>query len=224
MIIIASETSRGKTALSLQIASHMALDDQALKVAIFSFEMDAQQLRQRIISNRAGVRLNAMRYCEMTDRDIAKLKAFKEKTPSGRTIVIEDSFSLTVEGVLTRCRKLKSMGELHVVIVDYLQLVNPNSSKSGSRQAEVQEISRNLKLMAGRLGVVVIALSQVNDLGQLRESRAISHDSDIILQFIDDKENQTTEREIEIVKNRNGASGKKINLHFYGDYTSFSDQ
>jgi replicative DNA helicase len=224
MVVIASETSRGKTALSLQIAGHMALDEQDLKIALFSFEMNAHQITERIISNRSEVRLSAMRYCEMNDRDIEKLKSFKQNTPPGRTIIIEDSFALTVEGVLSRCRRLKNNGELHAVVVDYLQLVNPTNTKSQNRQTDVQEISRNLKLLAGRLGVVVIALSQVNDLGQMRESRAISHDADIILQIRDnDDASGTSEREIEILKNRNGPRGKTVKLHFYGDYTSFSD-
>jgi replicative DNA helicase len=226
MVVVASETSRGKSALGVQMGTHMALGDQALKVAIFSFEMEHRAILQRIISARAEVRMNAIRYSELSDRDIEKLRSLPDTVPGGRTMVIEDSFSLSIDGVLSRCRRLKASGQLHVIIVDYLQLVNPgNRNNATNRQQEVAEISRSLKLLAGQLNVVVIGLSQVNDSGQTRESRAIEQDADVVLKIQDDEQSEsTTEREIIIRKNRSGARGKKIKVDFYGDYVSFANK
>jgi replicative DNA helicase len=225
MIVIASETSRGKTALGVQMGAHMALGDQRLKVAIFSFEMNRQEICQRIISARAGVRMKAIRYSELNDNEIERLRVFRESVPDNRTIVIEDCFSLTIDGIFSRCRRLKAAGELDAVIVDYLQLVNPTTRSNSNRQQEVAEISRNLKLLAGQLKVLVIGLSQVNEAGAMRESRAIAQDSDIILKIQDDeKSDSTSEREIIIEKNRHGTRGKRVKVDFFGEYVSFANK
>jgi replicative DNA helicase len=224
LMVIASETSRGKTALAVQMATYMALGDQGLKVAIFSFEMGEEQIVERIISARATVRMSSIRYNECTDLDWKKLDAFESELTDERLIVIEDSFCLSVDGIRARCRELKSRGELHAVIVDYVQLVNP-SGRSSNRQQEVAEVSRNLKLIAGNLDVLVIGLSQVNEAGQMRESRAIEQDADIILQIRDDdKSESTSEREILVKKNRNGPRNKRIKVDFFGEYVSFQDR
>lgn len=225
MVVIASETSRGKTALAVQMGGYMALGSQALKVALFSFEMDLRSIVQRIISARAEVRMHAIRYSELTDAEIEKLRAFPQTVPGGRTIVIEDAFSLSIDGVFSRCRRLKASGELHVAIIDYLQLVTPGNRNNSNRQQEVAEISRNLKLLAGQLNIVVIGLSQVNEAGQTRESRAIEQDADIVLKIQDDEESDSTsERQIIIRKNRSGARGKKVKVDFFGEYVSFADK
>jgi replicative DNA helicase len=224
LMVIASETSRGKTALAVQMAINMALGDQSLKVAIFSFEMGEEQIVDRILSSRAVVRMSSIRYNECDETDWKKLRAFESELTDERLIVIEDSFMLSIDGIRARCRELKSKGDLHVVIVDYVQLVNP-SGRSNNRQQEVAEISRNLKLIAGNLDVLVIGLSQVNEAGQMRESRAIAQDADIILQIKDeDKSESTSEREIIVLKNRNGPRNKRIKVDFFGDYVSFQDR
>jgi replicative DNA helicase len=225
MIVIASETSRGKTALGVQMGAHMALGEQKLKIVIFSFEMNRQEICQRIISARVGVRMKAIRYSELSDNEIEKLRAFRDSAPENRTIVIEDSFSLTIDGIFLRCRRLKAAGELHVVIVDYLQLVNPINRNNSNRQQEVAEISRNLKLLAGQLKVLVIGLSQVNEAGAMRESRAIAQDADVILKIQDDeRSDSTSEREIIIEKNRHGTRGKRVKVDFFGEYVSFANK
>lgn len=227
LVVIGGQTSRGKTNLALQVVAHTALGEQKLKVVVFSYEMNREQLRKRIIANKATIRLSALRYPEehLTEDDLRKLHAFQSGTPKIRCIVIEDSYAMTAEALNVRCRYLKLTGGLDVVVVDYLQLIPP-STKEANRQREVAEISRKLKIMAGQLDLVVVALSQLNEQGALRESRAIGQDADAILIIQDpDKDETTSERHVKIDKVRQGAVPKDpIKLEFYGDYASWEDR
>jgi replicative DNA helicase len=226
LVVIGGQTSRGKTNLALKVVAHTSLGNQALKCVVFSYEMNREQVRKRLIANQATIRLSALRYPEenFTDADMEKLKALYARTPRGRCIVIEDSYALTIEALNSRCRRLKKSGGLDLCVVDYLQLIPPGV-KETNRQREVAEISRKLKIMAGQLGLVVVALSQLNEAGQLRESRAIAQDADSILIIQDqDKDEQTSERCVRIDKVRQGAVPKDpIKLEFYGDYASWTD-
>jgi replicative DNA helicase len=226
-VVIAAQTSKGKSSLALKVAAHVSLGDQQLKTIVFSYEMNRQKVRKRIISSRASIRLSALRYPEehFTEEDMKKLQEFYRQTPRGRCIMIEDSYILTIEAVSSRCRQLKVTGGLDVVIVDYLQLMPP-SIRDSNRQREVAEMSRKLKALAMQLDVVVVALSQLNEQGQLRESRAIGQDADYILIIQDkDEDKFSTERELIVDKVRDGTgAGQKIKLNFYGDYASWEDQ
>jgi replicative DNA helicase len=226
LLVIGAETSQGKTALALNMACHMALGEQRKKVALFSFEMTKQTLVERMLSSGAQVPLRDIRDGELSAEQKVRIDKMIEGIPSERTIVMEDSFGLDVAGIVSRCRMLKVTGELDVVIVDYLQLVNPSAfSRDSSRQREVAEISRRLKVIAGELQVVVIALSQLNDDGKLRESRAIGQDADIILIISEPKNSDDCfEREIYIDKCRNGQCGQRVKVDFFGEYVSFADK
>jgi replicative DNA helicase len=226
LVVIGGQSSRGKTNLALQIVSHVSLGSQNLKSVMFSYEMTSEQIRKRIIASRATILLSALRYPEenFTETDMEKLERFYERTPKGRCIVIEDSYSLTVDALNSRCRRLKISGGLDVVAVDYLQLIPP-SIKEANRQREVAEISRRLKIMACELNLVVVALSQLNEQGLLRESRAIGQDADYILIIQDDADETTSERQIKIEKVRQGRVPKDpIKLQFYGDHASWADE
>jgi replicative DNA helicase len=222
-VVIGAETSYGKTALALQIAAHVALGKQQKKVAIFSMEMSKQALAERVISAQSGVRLRAIRSGEVSEDENQKIDRFVTSVPGGRTIAVEDAYNLDINGIVSRCRKLKATGQLDMVIVDYLQLVSPAITRDSSRQREVADISRRLKVLAGELDVVVVALSQLNDEGKLRESRAIGQDADIVLIIKDAKDSEDAfQREIVILKARNGPRGEKVLVDFYGEYASFS--
>lgn len=224
-MVIGAETSYGKTALAMQMACHVALGEQKKKVAVFSFEMNRHALAQRIIASQASVRMRAIRLCELTDDEMQKMSTFAQSIPAGRTIAIEDAFNLDVNGIISRCRKLKATGELDMIIVDYLQLVSPAITRDSSRQREIADISRRLKVLAGELGVVVIALSQLNEEGKLRESRAIGQDADFVLLIKEPKDSSDSfEREIWIDKARNGPRGQKVKVDFFGEYVSFSNK
>jgi replicative DNA helicase len=224
-VVIGAETSYGKTALALQIAAHVSLGKQQKKVAIFSMEMSKQALAERMMSAQSGVRLRAVRTGELSEEENKKIDQFASSVPGGRTIDVEDAYNLDIAGIISRCRKLKATGELDMVIVDYLQLVSPAITRDSSRQREVADISRRLKVLAGELGVVVVALSQLNDEGKLRESRAIGQDADFVLIIKDAKDSEDAfHREILILKARNGPRGEKVLVDFYGDYASFSSK
>ena len=118
---------------------------------------------------------------------------------------------------------MNAKNKLELVIVDYIQLVSPSVGRGDNREREVADISRKLKLLAGELGIPVIGLSQLNDEGKMRESRAISQDADIILRIeVPDPQNDQF-REIVIEKQRNGPRGQKLPVKFLGQYVMFED-
>jgi len=224
-IVIGGETSFGKTALALNMATYLALGPQAKKVAIFSFEMTKEDIYSRIMASCAQIPLSMVRFRNLDDRYRKQLSDWVKTVPKGcRTITVQEGYSLDITEIVNRCRRLKATGDLHVVVVDYLQLVNPSSFRESNRQREVADISRRLKVMAGELGVVVIALSQLNDAGQLRESRAIGQDADVVLTIKEGKSDDALEKIISIDKNRHGPHGQKVPVAFYGDYVTFSDK
>lgn len=225
LLVVAAETSRGKTALALQMAAHMALGKQALKVAVFSYEMNPLSLRQRIVSAQAEIRLKAIRAREFTDQEREKYKAFRNSLPRGRSIIIVDSYAMTITDVIAHLRKLKATDDLDAAVIDYLQLVNPANTRDSSREREVAEIARRLKTSAGEINIVMVALSQLNDQGQLRESRAIGQHSDDVLIIKENKDAEDSfEREILLDKMRNGPRGQRIKVDFFGDYVSFANK
>jgi len=223
-VVIAAETSYGKTTLALNIALHAALGPQKKKVAIFSFEMSASDICKRLTASGAAVPLRSLRYNQTSAEEETKVENFYRSIPENRTIVIEEGYSFDITEVVSRCRRLKATGELDIVIVDYLQLVNPAITREINRQREVADISRRLKVMAGELKVVVIALSQLNESGRLRESRAIGQDADLVLFIEDSKSEDSLEKQIRIGKARNGPRDQKVSVAFYGDYVTFSDK
>jgi replicative DNA helicase len=107
-------------------------------------------------------------------------------------------------------------------VVDYLQLVS-SGTKETSREREIAEISRRLRLLALELEIPVVALSQLNDQGYLRESRAIGHDADTVIHIEDSDSEDAFERNVVLVKNRNGRCGEKVKLNFYGEFMTFED-
>jgi replicative DNA helicase len=137
-----------------------------------------------------------------------------------RQVWIEEGHPITIAAIAAKCRALKPNG-LSVLLVDYLQLVTPTASRrDSSREREVAAISRELKSLALELGVVVLALSQVNEEGQLRESRAIGQDADIVLQIRQEAQNDAV---IQIRKHRAGPRGA-VPVVFHGDQLRFSER
>jgi replicative DNA helicase len=135
---------------------------------------------------------------------------------------IEDEHPIDARYVASKCRALAARGGLSLVVVDYLQLVSPAvaGKRDSSREREVAEISRALKSLALELNVVVLALSQLNDAGQLRESRAIGQDADIVLHIAGEDDGKP--ERIEIQKHRNGPRCQ-VPVNFDGRFMRFSD-
>jgi replicative DNA helicase len=212
-IVISGDTGGGKSAL----ASQAVLESREANFAIFSLEMHARSLITRMLAAEGNIQFCNLRKGRLLDREYPLLTQAVERL-SKRSIWIEDERPIDAHSIAARCRVLKHKG-LSAIVVDYLQLVTPSGrgKRDFSREREVAEISRSLKSLALDLGIVVIALSQVNEDGQLRESRTIGQDADIVLQIIADDR----ERSIQVRKHRNGPRAR-IPVQFDGACMRFS--
>ncbi len=235
LILIAARPAMGKTAFVLNIAQHVAFR-QNKTVAIFSLEMSKEELINRMFSLESSVEAQNLRTGQLNDEEWDKL--IESAGVIGRSkLFIDDTPSITVAELRTKCRKLKLEQDLSLIIIDYLQLMS-GSGRSESRQQEVSEISRSLKALARELSVPVVALSQLSRavesrpdkrpmMSDLRESGAIEQDADLVM-FIyrDDYYNHDTPKkdiaEIIIAKQRAGSIGT-VELAWLPKYTKFAN-
>ena len=226
----------GKTAFSLHVAEHVALELNT-PVAVFSMEMGGAQLAMRMLGSVGKLDQHKVRTGRLDDEDWPKLTHALGKLNEA-PIFIDESAALNALEVRARARRLyRQHGELGLIVVDYLQLMS-SSSQGENRATEISEISRALKGLAKELKVPLIALSQLNRsleqrpnkrpvMSDLRESGAIEQDADVIL-FIyrDEVYNPDSQdkgvAEIIIGKQRNGPIGK-VDLAFLGEYTRFEN-
>lgn len=235
LLILAARPSMGKTALALNIALNAARE---VPVAIFSMEMSASQLGQRILSMTSGVQLSEIATGQFDDQDAESMMMSMTEIYDARKHVEIDDSTLTMAELRMRARRLKRKYNVGLIVIDYIQLIIGDKSYKGNRVQEVSDISRQLKALAKELNVPVLALSQLNRgaevradkrplLSDLRESGSIEQDADIVM-FIyrDDYYNENSERknvaEIHVAKNRNGATGR-CNLFFDGSKCRFRD-
>lgn len=235
LVLVAARPAMGKSAFALNIATNAALSANT-GVAIFSLEMSKEQMANRILGSVAMVDGNSIRTGRIADDDWIKLAtASGELSKTG--IVIDDTPGISVMEIRAKCRKLKMEKDIGLVIIDYLQLVQ-GSSKSSSREQEIAEISRSLKILAKEINVPVIALSQLSRapeqrpdhrpmLSDLRESGSIEQDADIVMfLYRDDYYNPDTEKknvaEVIIAKHRAGSTGT-VELAWQGSYTKFAN-
>ncbi len=236
LIVLAARPSMGKTALAINIAEHVALNE-GLPVAVFSMEMGAAQLAVRIVGSIGRIDQGHLRTGKLTDEEWPRLTEAIEKL---RTISlhIDETAGLTSSELRANARRLsRQCGKLGLIVVDYLQLMSGSSSDGENRATELGEISRGLKMLAKELQCPVIALSQLNRsvetrpdkrpmMSDLRESGAIEQDADIIM-FIYRDEYYTKDAckepgvaEIIIAKQRNGPTGV-VKLTFLKNITKF---
>ncbi|MCF0124708.1 MAG: replicative DNA helicase [Clostridia bacterium] len=204
LILIAARPAMGKTAFALNIATNAAVRANTA-VAIFSLEMSKDQLVNRILCSEAMVDSNKVRTGKLDEDDWVKL-AGSIGPLSESKIYIDDTPGITITDIRTKCRKLKMEKNIGMVVIDYLQLIQGNGRKGGSREQEISEISRSLKILAKELNVPVIALSQLSRaaeqrpdhrpmLSDLRESGAIEQDADIVMfLYRDDYYNKESEK------------------------------
>lgn len=237
LIILAARPSLGKTSLALDIARNAALQKGA-KVGIFSIEMSREQLVDRLISSQSDVNLWKIRTGNLSstgeDNDFMRIQNALGVL-SEASIFIDDTPSPTVIHMRAMARRLQSEHGLDLIIVDYLQLMQPRSGTDNIVQ-QVTEISRALKALARELNVPVLALSQLSRaveqrspqiprLSDLRESGSLEQDSDVVM-FIyrEDRDKQDSDKkniaEIHVAKHRNGPLGK-VSLYFDESITSF---
>ena len=234
LILVAARPAMGKTAFALNIATNAALRGNA-PVAIFSLEMSKDQLVNRILCSEAMVDSNKVRTGKLEEDDWVKL-AGAIGPLSESEIYIDDTPGISVMEIRTKCRKLKMEKNIGLVVIDYLQLVQGSNKRQASREQEISEISRSLKILAKEINVPVIALSQLSRaveqrpdhrpmLSDLRESGAIEQDADIVMfLYRDDYYNKESEKkdiaEVIIAKQRGGQTGT-VELLWMGNYTKF---
>ena len=234
LILIAARPAMGKSAFALNIATNAAIKAKVPTV-IFSLEMSKEQMVNRIMCSEAMVDSNKVRTGKLEEEDWVKL-AGTIGTLSEAEIYIDDTPGISVMEIRAKCRKLKLEKNIGLVVIDYLQLIQGSNKRNSSREQEISEISRSLKILAKEIGVPVVALSQLSRaveqrpdhrpmLSDLRESGAIEQDADIVMfLYRDDYYNQESEKkdiaEVIIAKHRGGSTGT-VELLWLGSYTKF---
>ena len=235
LILIAARPAMGKSAFALNIATNAALKAKVPAV-LFSLEMSKEQMVNRILCSEAMVDSNKVRTGKIDDDDWIKL-ADTMGDLSEAPIYIDDTPGISINEIRAKCRKLKLEKNIGLVVIDYLQLVQGSSKRAqGSREQEISEISRSLKILAKEINVPVIALSQLSRapeqrpdhrpmLSDLRESGAIEQDADIVMfLYRDDYYNEDSEdkglAEVIVAKHRAGSTGT-VKLLWMGNYTKF---
>ncbi|MDD3067770.1 MAG: replicative DNA helicase, partial [Acholeplasmataceae bacterium] len=232
LIILAARPSMGKSAFAMNLALNVAKrnNDGQAGVAIFSLEMSNEQLVSRMLSAEANIENTKIKTGSLTSREWQFLEGGMQSL-SRLPIVFDDSSSVTVSDIRAKCRKLSQEGKLDFVVIDYLQLIKGDDSRSGNRQEEVAKISRGLKQMARELKVPILALSQLSRdvekredkrpvLSDLRESGSIEQDADIVMflyrndYYERNAESKTGEVELSVAKNRQGAAGITLKFRF----------
>jgi len=251
LIILAARPSMGKTALALNFLVNAAIK-QNITTAMFSVEMPAEQLMQRMISAQSGVNGDKLRSLDLSDKDWTKIDVAANQLSKAK-IFVDDTSAIKLGDLAVKARKLKSLhDDLSLIVVDYLQIVKASeqAAREGS-QKEITEISQGLKALARELEVPIIALSQLSRdnekrdnkrpmLSDLRESGAIEQDADLVMfiyreDYFDNQKGAKNKEEeekkdngssgiaeVSISKHRNGATGV-VKLVFLKEYGLFSN-
>ena len=241
LIILAARPAMGKTALALNLGMYTALRNPGA-VAFFSLEMPAESLMKRLLSAKSQVEGNKLRGGNISDDELNRLNEAGNELGAAK-IFIDDSASIKVSQIFSKCRKLMSEYGLSLIVIDYLQLISGSGRGGGdNRQQEVSEISRNLKILAKEMNCPVIALSQLSRsveqrtdkqpmLSDLRESGAIEQDADIVMfLYREDYYKKTSEQEersdinevvdLNLAKHRNCSVGH-VSLVFNKSISAF---
>jgi replicative DNA helicase len=235
MIIVAARPAMGKSTLALDFCRSASIASN-LTSAFFSLEMTRSEITMRLLSAEAKIPLNHIRNGNMREEDWDKLARHMGKVSSA-PMFIDDSPNMTMMEIRAKARRLKQRHDLKLIVIDYLQLMT-SGRKVESRQLEVSEFSRQIKLLAKELEIPIIALSQLNRgpeqrgdkrpmMSDLRESGSIEQDADmvILLHRDDVYEKESTrpgEADLIVAKHRNGAT-RDITVAFQGHYSRFVD-
>lgn len=236
LVIVAARPSMGKTAFALNIAQNAAVKGDA-SVLMFSLEMSKEQLGQRLLAMESKVDMENIKKGKIERADWDRIMLAVD-TLSGANIQIDDSPALSVFEIKNKCRRMKAEHGLDLVVIDYLQLMR-SEGKAESRQQEISNLSRYLKLLAREMDCPVIVLSQLSRapeqrpnhrpvLSDLRESGSIEQDADIVIfLYRDDYYNEDSEKpgvcEVNLAKHRSGPTGS-LELTWVARYTKFSDK
>ena len=237
LVLIAARPAMGKTAFALNIATYAAVSANT-PVVVFSLEMSKEQCANRILCSQAMVDSEKVAKGDISEEDWSKLAIASGELSESAGIYIDDSAGINIAEIRAKCRKLKLEKNIGLVVIDYLQLIQ-GSGNTKSREQEIAEISRSLKILAKEIDVPVIALSQLSRapearpdhrpmLQDLRESGSIEQDADIVMfLYRDDYYNPETEAkniaEVIIAKHRAGPTGT-VELLWMPSYTKFANK
>ncbi len=234
MIIIAARPAVGKSTLALDFARSAAIKHKQT-TAIFSLEMSASEIMTRLLSAEGTMKLHHLRTGKVSEDDWDRLAKVSGRIQSA-PMFIDDSPNLTMMEIRAKARRLKQRHDLKLVIIDYLQLMT-SGKKVESRQLEVSEFSRQIKLLAKELEIPVIAISQLNRgseqrgdkkplLSDLRESGSLEQDADMVIlvhrEEIYNRDERPGEADLIVAKHRNGQT-KDLTVAFQGHYSRFVD-
>lgn len=236
LVVVGARPAMGKTAFALGIASNAALY-HGKPALVFSLEMSQLELTQRILCSEARVDASRVRSGKLNEGDWEKIHHAVGRLADA-PVWIDDNPNVTVMEIRSKARKLKSqLGELGVVVVDYIQLMTGRTSAE-NRQVEVAEISRGLKILAREIETPVVALAQLNRsleqradkrpmLSDLRESGSLEQDADVVLFLYRDEvyNRESADQgmaEVIVAKHRSGPTGI-VRLAFLGQYTKFAN-
>ncbi|MDD3953100.1 MAG: replicative DNA helicase [Lentisphaeria bacterium] len=240
LFVLAARPSIGKTALALNIAANIALGGTPVPVGIFSLEMPAQQLVQRLICSEAKVSVSRFINKVPPRWVINNIKEAATRLRNSR-MVIDDTGAIDILELRAKARRMKSRENVGVIFVDYLQLIHTDAGRNASRENEVSKISGALKALAKELHIPIVVLAQLNrqaeqgekpKLSNLRESGAIEQDADVVTllhrerdkQYSQGEDNEAgLDAELIIAKNRNGATGVQ-QLLFFPPFTRFENK
>ena len=237
LIILAARPAMGKTAFALNIATNAATKSD-IPVLLFSLEMSKEQLVNSVLCSEAMVDSNKLKTGKIEENDWVKIVEALGPL-SEAEMYIDDTAGISITEIRAKARKLKLEKNIGLIIIDYLQLIQGSGNRrNGSREQEISEISRSLKILAKELDIPVIALSQLSRaaeqrsdhrpmLSDLRESGSIEQDADIVMfLYRDDYYNEESESkniaEVIIAKNRSGSVGTAEML-WMSNYTKFAN-
>ena len=244
LLILAARPAMGKSAMAMNLAMNVANKNRNgnATVAIFSLEMSAEQLVERMVSCDSSIRLNQIKNGHIPKNDWIRFTTSCSKL-GGMNLYFDDSPGSTIASIRAKCRKLKTDERgLDFIVIDYLQLIEGDaSSQRDTQQAKITKITRSLKLMARELEVPVLALSQLSRdvekregdkrpiMADLRDSGSIEQDADIVMfLYREDYYNHQSERKGEadliIAKNRSGSTSEGLPFIFTGEFQRFKEK
>lgn len=233
LVIVAARPAVGKSTFALDIARAAAIKHNKATI-FFSLEMGRAEIAMRMLSAESSIYLQSMRKGNVSEADWTRLAAVRGKI-NDAPLYIDDSPNMSLVEIRAKCRRLAQQVDLKMVVIDYIQLMS-SGKKVESRQQEVSEFSRALKLLAKELGIPVVALSQLNrqaeqakdkrpELSHLRESGSLEQDADVVVllhrEGIFERDHpRAGEADLILAKQRNGPTGT-VTVAFHGQYSRF---
>lgn len=234
-VILAARPAVGKSTLALDLARNAAIKHKK-PVIFFSLEMGRAEIAMRLLSAESRIYLQSMRKGSLSDNDWQRLAGVRGEINSA-PLYIDDSPNLTLVEIRAKCRRMAQRVGLEMIVIDYIQLMT-SGKKVESRQQEVSEFSRALKLLAKELNVPVVAISQLNrnseksdnkvpEISQLRESGSLEQDADVVIllhreAMFEREHPRAGEADLILAKQRNGPTGTIV-VNFLGQFSKFED-